>query len=88
MEMRENTKPVTRENESLVPGKSMVYQPKGIRKFLSTQNLIVAACLMVVLGLSNIIWMSVRYFKFCNHDENLNSTECTIGTPLPFTGAQ
>jgi len=88
MEMRENRKPVSGENESLVPVKSMMYQPKGFRKFLSTKNLIVTACLMVVLGLSNIIWMSVRYFKFCNHQENLNGTECTIGKPLPYTDAQ
>ena len=88
MESRENIKPVSGENESLVPVKSMMYQPKGFRKFLSTKNLIVTACLMVVLGLSNIIWMSVRYFKFCNHEENLNSTECTIGKPLPYTDDQ
>ena len=86
MEMREDKKPIIGENESLVPVKSMVYQPKGFRMFLSTQNLIVTACLMVVLGLSNIIWMSVRYYNFCNDEKNLNTTECTIGKPLP--GAQ
>ena len=92
MEMRENKKAVNDENESLVPAipvmVSMKYQPKGFRKLLSTKNLIVAACLTVILGLSNIIWMSVRYYKFCHHEEKLNGTECTLGKPLPYSDAQ
>ena len=75
MEMRENKYAAVNENDCL--SKSTYYEPKGLRKFLSTRNLVVTACLIVVFGLSNIIWMSTRYYQFCHREENMNNTACS-----------
>ena len=82
MEMRENKYAAVNENDCL--SKSTYYEPKGLRKFLSTRNLLVTACLIVVFGLSNIIWMSTRYYQFCHQEENMNSTICS-GNAIPYT---
>ena len=70
MELREKignyTAIDTKENHTKVQIISADSALKGFRKFLSTRNLLIAAFLMAVLGVSNIVWMSTRYYEFCH----------------------